>query len=319
MTDPPQHPALPTRSQEPPVFLIVGCQRSGTTWLQRMLNAHPHLACTGETALGPVFTPLLEQFAQRYNQQQHERHDQFGPLPDYRCIDSEQLLRILADTLRMILTRHAQAEGKSCRRLVAVGEKTPEHAIYLNLFAAALPGLKVLHIVRDPRDVVVSGWFHNLRLQPKAFARRFPDPVAYARYTVERHWVPYTDAARGFGRQNPGGFREIGYEQLHLEPEPIVSSLLAWLGADADPGNVERCVRAASFRALSGGRSPGQEDRGSFFRKGNVGDYQDHLSPVQERLIRELVGNRFCFASEPATAPGRGKASASASASTAAA
>jgi Sulfotransferase family len=32
-----------------PYVFIVGCQRSGTTLLKRMLNAHPRLAVTSES------------------------------------------------------------------------------------------------------------------------------------------------------------------------------------------------------------------------------------------------------------------------------
>src|ERR671913_2476569 len=31
-----------------PVFFVVGQQKSGTTWLMRMLNSHPEILCKGE-------------------------------------------------------------------------------------------------------------------------------------------------------------------------------------------------------------------------------------------------------------------------------
>ena len=42
------------------VFFIVGCQKSGTTWVERLLNGHPDVRCHGEAYFGPVLMPLLQ-------------------------------------------------------------------------------------------------------------------------------------------------------------------------------------------------------------------------------------------------------------------
>ena len=46
-----------------------------------------------------------------------------------------------------------------------------------------------------------------------------------------------------------------------------------FLGVDADGPAVTARVAGASFQALSGGRTRGDEDRHSFFRKGVAGDW----------------------------------------------
>src|SRR4051812_35662251 len=39
---------LGTSKQSSPIFFIVGYQKSGTTWLMKMLNSHPEILCQGE-------------------------------------------------------------------------------------------------------------------------------------------------------------------------------------------------------------------------------------------------------------------------------
>ena len=125
---------------DPPTFLVVGCQRSGTTWVQQLLDAHPNLACAPETALAPIMVPLLKQFADAYAEQQRYRHAQFaaanaadaqdttnanaGAPIQPRALDESQLNTILAAAFRAVLHRHAQAAGKPPHRLRAPDRAT---------------------------------------------------------------------------------------------------------------------------------------------------------------------------------------------------
>src|SRR3546814_13173344 len=40
------------------VFIVTGVTKSGTTWLQRMLDSHPEIACGGESKLNVLLTQL---------------------------------------------------------------------------------------------------------------------------------------------------------------------------------------------------------------------------------------------------------------------
>jgi hypothetical protein len=62
------------------------------------------------------------------------------------------------------------------------------------------------------------------------------------------------------------------------------------LGVDDSAPAVEACVAAGAFKALSGGRAPGQEDRGNFFRKGVAGDWTNHFRDEDRRIFNEEAG-----------------------------
>lgn len=260
------------------VFFIVGCQKSGTTWVQRLLDGHRDIRCHGEGYFGPVLMPLLQQAIQAYNQRQKAGEE--GLFTDS---DLRELLRT--------------AVGLSFVRWVgdsdvqAIGEKTPEHALCMNPLADCFPNAKFIHITRDGRDVCVSGWFHNLRKAGPDFAKRFPDLNAYIQYTVKQHWIPYLQHAQRFGQQHPDRYHELRYEDLHEDPAGHTRRLLNFLGVDDSEPSTDACLKAGNFKTLTEGRTRGEEDKSSFFRKGVVGDWQNHFNESNLATYNEAAGD----------------------------
>jgi hypothetical protein len=96
---------------------------------------------------------------------------------------------------------------------VRPGEKTPGHAFITDLLLTWYPNSKIIHIVRDPRDVVAS-----LRRMP--WGRR--SPVANARL-----WAHLTAAAER-SRHQPR-YRLMHYERLVANPEGEMQRLCTFL------------------------------------------------------------------------------------------
>ena len=120
-----------------PVF-ITGMPRSGTTLCEQILAAHGQVHGAGERM-------ALRQMA-----------DALGRPQRVAALDGAALdqaaTRYLADL-------HMLAPGKS--RIV---DKMPGNELYLGLVALMLPGAKIIHCVRDPRDIGFSIWtfrFHG--------------------------------------------------------------------------------------------------------------------------------------------------------------
>jgi hypothetical protein len=83
---------------------------------------------------------------------------------------------------------------------------------------------------------------------------------------------------------------QVRYEDLLAEPIGEVMRLLEFLGADADEEVARRCVEAASFEQLSGGRIQGEEASSSFYRKGVAGDWRNYFSEQDRRDFKEEAG-----------------------------
>ena len=127
-----------------PVF-IVGMPRSGTTLCEQILAAHAQVHGAGErAALGQAFSAIAGD----------ETPDAVARLAD---LDQDRLDAMAA---RYLAELHALAPAEA--RIV---DKMPGNYLYLGLVGLMLPGAKIIHCVRDPRDIGLSIFtfrFHGL-------------------------------------------------------------------------------------------------------------------------------------------------------------
>ena len=246
------------------IFFIVGCQKSGTTWLQKILNGHPQCACHGEAYFAPVLFPLLQQAVQVYNGK-HKAGEK-------GTFSQQQFEALLACVIGLKFSEWVG--GKES--IKAVGEKTPEHAMSLQQLGQVFPGMRAVHLVRDPRDVVVSGWHHNLRQKGDMFLSRFPSMLPYAQYTVKNHWLRYIQAADDWGRAHPQAYICIRYEDLLDDPDAALEKVFQTLEIDDSAAAID--IAKAAGRPLGDSAvAPCPGESGSFFRKGKASGWRDEL------------------------------------------
>ncbi|MCE7861455.1 MAG: hypothetical protein DYG86_16940 [Chloroflexi bacterium CFX2] len=134
-------------------FFILGHARSGTTLLMRLLRLHPEVHCNYQAHFftrKPLLKSLVdsaeieEWLARKSNRWNHGRD--LSPL----------VLRAAAD---FIMERDAAREGKNI-----VGDKSPSSVIHGQVVRdmhSLYPDAKVVNIVRDGRDVLISERFRN--------------------------------------------------------------------------------------------------------------------------------------------------------------
>ncbi len=268
---------------EKPLCFVVGCQKSGTTWVQAILDGHPEVACHGETALAQVVLPVVSQLVSTFNQQQQYRHAQFNASDPLTEVDGHALFKIISAYL---LSRHVDLNAVSC-----VGEKTPEHAMVMPQLYNEFPHSKFIHVIRDGRDAAVSGYFHNVRQNGQAFSEQFPDMATYITYFAQSHWKPYIMAARAFGHARPNAYHELRYETLLTDTPTCIRNMLEFLNVDASKAKVDACLHAGDFGTMTGGRSRGDENRESFFRKGVAGDWQQHFDAACHDAFNNQAGD----------------------------
>jgi hypothetical protein len=276
------------------VFFVCGAPKSGTTWLQRILDAHPEVCCSGEGHFISRFSAPMSQVINSYNRGLTLETEQvYEGRPYYADVDQGEF----DDMVRaFVLKRLAvRADARTCW----IGDKTPSYTHFLPQLHRLFPAAKIIHIVRDPRDVAVSRMAHSQRA---GMAEAFTPGTEQHRMTVEgavKLWIEAVAMVDAFAQDHPALVHEVRYRDLHDDPVSATERLFGFLGAPVEPVLIQRIVAATSFEALAG-RKRGEEDASSFLRKGVVGDWKTRLDAESARLISESCGELMRLKRVPA-------------------
>jgi hypothetical protein len=308
----------------PPVFFIVGQAKSGTSWVMRMLDAHPEVLARGE---GRFFGSSYK----RADVRQMESKT-LQPSSLHRALLDADYLRSWVE--RSVWTRDGDTdeqldgltqaaavhflttalEGSEAR---VVGDKTPFLSPdMLAELASICPSAKVIHVIRDGRDVAVSAmhhlWNHSVDLggghdltaaeeEIRDAYRADPDGFRKAGRTIftpERvallaeAWGANVSRAMADGPRLLGPrYTEVRYEALASHTMPEARRLFGFLGVDSRATVARPCVDKARFERWSKGRKRGNEESSSFFRKGIVGDWRNFFTDRDESIFREEAGD----------------------------
>lgn len=270
--------------QQKQLFFLGGFIKSGTTWIERLLDSHPEIACKGEAHFPRLLQPVLRSAIANYNnvipdKGNWERLKNEGvhdiETAEY-CYTEQDLNDIYALSIQLLMSKWC-GDG-----IKAVGEKTPNNANFFSSLLQLFPQAKFIYIVRDIRDVIVSGWFFNLAIDSDRTLENFSSLHHYAVH-IAQHWVQEVAEARKFIDLHQSQATLIKYEDLWNSPETNARRLLQFIGVQDTNELVEFCLKSTDFSNLSGGRNRGTENRGSFYRKGIIGDWKNHLE--QETLL----------------------------------
>lgn len=264
------------------LFFIAATEKSGTTWMQLMLNAHPEIACRGE---GQFVTKLAGSMGGALNDYstfiEGLNKNVFSETDGFPTFNREDLSHLIRMSAGMLLSKYGIADN-----IRAVGEKTPGNIRYLQALLALFPNAKFVLMVRDVRDVIVSGHIHLKRQHGKAGE----EPIqGYAR-RVAKVWAKDTARAQTFMEKNQDRCVLVRYEDLHAHAHESLLPVVQHIGAAVDKEIISSCVEAGRFSNLSKGRERGQEDTNSQFRKGIVGDWRGVLDEPTRAIIYEEAG-----------------------------
>lgn len=303
-------PAPYQKTVEKPLskFFLIGTPKSGTSWLMEILNSHPEIICRGEGKLFGKDSPrtlhgalarseLLAAWLDRNPWTWHERDP-----------DLEDLVRAIVDYL--MSEKLAKAKKK------IAGDKTPiMSAETVKEISEICPGSKVVHIIRDGRDVAVSTAHHlwnnaedqggSIPLSPERASKRDAYRADPGNFDSEKEsifadgqvteiasrWKTLVSRATEDGRNLLGGdYHQVHYEDLLVGPMPQVRQLLDFLEADSSEAVAQNCIEEVSFEKKAN-RKPGEEDPTSFYRKGVSGDWKGVFTREDRRAFKEEAGD----------------------------
>ncbi|XP_067392839.1 sulfotransferase 2B1-like [Emydura macquarii macquarii] len=156
---------------------------------------------------------------------------------------------------------------------------------------------KVIYMARNPKDVMVSFYhFHKL-------AKFLPDPGSFDDFLMrfldgKVQYGSWFDHVKGWlSRQKELELFYITYEDLHQDLGRSVARLAAWLGCPLQEEALRVILQHCSFSSMRENvmvnytlipREIMDHSQGRFMRKGTVGDWRDHFTPLQNMLFHRL-------------------------------
>jgi hypothetical protein len=214
-------------------FLVMAHHRSGSNFMNDVLQAHPQIECLNE----PL--SMHTRFFRDHDLDVWTAAD-FDPVRLHGSLAGDETLRDYVIELRSYLMRS--------RRGRIVGFKDTCLFGKIGWLQAFVPGLKVVFLRREPRAIVSSVLRSNLaslwryaELVPPVFARLFPgyrsrfpdDDALRATELVAMSVAARYELARcALGSQE---HLELRLEDLIRQPAACLDALVAFLGAPADP------------------------------------------------------------------------------------
>ena len=300
-------------------LFVLGSMKSGTTWLMNLLDAHPDICCQGEMhsleILDSTFPelsqaaapPTLESVASSSGllRQWYLMPNNAWSSPFREGLARADALRDLnLDFVRFFFERTIREYLHSRGQVtpLVIGDKSPTHTPFIMRKLRAFFGIYdpfVLHIVRDPRDVAVSRWFHLRRGQADgvfSFVRPFEDPTdlapsedlqsdperlsaagvnpsAYPTFLsdVLREWVEVNQSVAQEGPAERGQrYLLIRYEDLKSDLHGTLGGVFDLLGVASNDRLVEQIMEACDVTQSA--------QRPGVYRQGLVGDWKNHFN-----------------------------------------
>lgn len=168
-------------------------------------------------------------------------------------------------------------------------------------------GCKVVYVCRNPFDMLVSQWIYLNKVKPENL------PVV----SLEEAFEMFCGGAVGFGpfwahmlgywnasRENPDRVMFMMYEEMKEDIVSHLKKLASFLGypftvEEEKAGVVEGLAELCSFDKMKdlevnkNGKSIMDFENKNLFRKAEVGDWVNHLSPSMEEKLSKLLEEKL--------------------------
>lgn len=272
------------RNESPSFFMITGHPRSGTTLITEVLSRHAQVYIPQETHF--FDNPASKRELGNYSLRRDWRLGVCKYL-DLNERLKEEIIEIggIDDFLNFLSTRQPQDAHEVFFALLSwiaekkmvqyVGEKTPAHIRCAAAVGAAAPSLRVINIVRDPRDVAVSlknvSWGH--------------ESAVFWSFRWQR-----------FQRRARAAQRQLGDRFLQVRYEDFVADALSWTRRMCDFLNLpfhKAQLEVGAARTYDVATEPWKAQASQAVSQSRIGRWRDHLDPRDVRRIEAALGEEL--------------------------
>jgi hypothetical protein len=287
---------LEVETSAPPreFFFVRGHPRTGTNWVEALLNLHPQINCFGEFHFEDIRNAI----------------DELQNQP-WQLMAGGQLKAVVDDSFMDMVRRAMLTLEVNKPSALWIGDRTPRG---LRVFLEGAPHFLV---IRDGRDILVSWTYHILRMRPHVVAAVVPkelreafgvnyvkfkdDPTYFLSHPEElladEGWVRFV--AEGWAkrmrldhesverierREIDAKLMTVRFEELHADPEGGRRAMYEFL--EVDPH--EAAPLSKETRTTAGFE---QEDPTSFWRHGQVGGWKRYSNDDFKKWFKDAAGD----------------------------
>lgn len=245
-------PDAASKEEGPRPIFILGLPRSGTTLLDRLLGSHSQVVSAGE----------LEDFSR----QMCWAADQPEPLGD------PMLQALTKLDYREIGHRYlAQTQWRAGAARFFI-DKQPWHYMLAGLIRLALPGARLLHLVRDPIDVCFSSY--RALLGGKY-------GYSFDLHALPGHFLEYRRLMSATHAASPGTILDVSYNELVTATEATMRKVLSFCGLKWEPACLDPSRNTTAVATLSAMQARGPVHAGA---SGAWRPYRRHLEELRQQL-----------------------------------
>ncbi|KFK43388.1 hypothetical protein AALP_AA1G119500 [Arabis alpina] len=167
---------------------------------------------------------------------------------------------------------------------------------------------KIVYICRNWKDVLVSTWhFTSINVEETEAEGSFTLELFFDSFCSGVHFFgPFWENVLSYWRgslEDPKHVLFMTYEDLKAEPHGQIKKLAEFLDCpfseeEEERGDVDKILELCSLRNLSSleiNKTGTSNDvhNSNFFRKGEVGDWKNHLTPEMENKIDNIIEEKL--------------------------
>jgi hypothetical protein len=264
-----------------PVF-IVGCPRSGTSFLYHLLlSAGGFAEFRTQMNVFDVLEPIYGDLGAFKNKQRMMKEWLQSKAFHVSGLTAAEIeAKVMTDChgagdfLRIVMEEVARKQGVD-----RWADSTPTNVPHMLRIVKEFPDARIVHIIRDGRDVALS-------LDKREWSRPLPWHKDKSLLAAGLYWEWIVRKGRKYGAELGASYMEVRYEQLVSAPQEALEKLGSFIGHDL---NYER-IQQASVGSVKNPLTSFKEDlkEGRF---SPVGRWKDKFPPEQLAWFESLVGD----------------------------
>jgi hypothetical protein len=266
------------------IVWIFGAARTGSTWLSEMMGDLQGHTVWREPLVGALFGNLY-----------YDRAKHLIGKPGKHYILGERYRDSWLNSIRTFVLKEAtgrfpEAAGPGNYLVV----KEPNGSFGAPLLMEALPGSRMILLIRDPRDVVASsmdarrkgGWRYENR--NKGYQQRETpadkDPDAFIKDRAKSYLERIEKTKQAFD-SHQGRKVLVKYEELRADTLGEMKRIYSTLEIPVNEAELARAVEKRSWENIPDEeKGPGKKRR-----KATAGGWREDLTPGQARIVEEIT------------------------------